>query len=107
MKKNFILGLFGLFLFIGLSSMITMDPPDNAVVCNSDCEILVEAGVFDSFGTCRNACSVCTNPPYSNGVVANCYCKAAEALFGEDEHWGFKNHGKCVNYIKSLGLFDD
>ena len=46
-----------LLFFVGLTSMVNMDPPYNATDCNSDCEFLVGIGLFDTQGECRSACN--------------------------------------------------
>lgn len=97
MKKNLILGLFSLFLFVGLTSMAMMDPPENTT-CSEQCAELVADGVFSSNGACMSACNTCLNPGKSVAKIAVCFCHQFED-FGILDEEGL-NFGQCVNILK-------
>lgn len=100
-KKVILTTAMSLLFFVGLTSMISMDPPYNATSCQADCDVLVEVGLFADQGSCRSACSTCTNPSSSVGSFAVCNCKLTDAIVGL-EAAGYNNMGDCVNTIKNL-----
>ena len=100
-KKVVLTSAMGLLFFVGLTSMISMDPPYNAANCTTDCSAFVEAGIFSSHGVCMSACNTCTNPSSSAATVGVCICTQLNDGPGF-ELFGFNNMGDCVTTLKAL-----
>lgn len=101
MKKFFLVAVMGALLFVGLTSMVSMDPPDNTT-CNEQCEFFVDIGLFSGQGACMAPCNVCLNP--SENITSNfavCICLQIKDIEGF-EAAGFKNMGDCVNTLKGI-----
>ena len=89
-----------MFLFVGLTSMISADPPNNTT-CNDQCALLVAEGIFSSQGVCLSACNTCLNPSSSAGSSAVCLCHQYDDIIGfENTPWN--NMGQCVNFWKDV-----
>lgn len=97
-KRLFLLSAAALF-FVGLSSMVMMDPPDNAQECKEICAELIADGIFSGQGACQSACNTCLNPSESDANSAVCICHQIRDIVGLEE-FGFKNFGECVKAFK-------
>ena len=95
MKKVILSSLIAMFLFVGLTSMISADPPYNASQCQTDCATWApEVYGFETQGECMSACNTCTNNSNSAGSSAVCTCNLIDAVVGLD-NLGL-NFGQCV-----------
>ena len=109
-----------MFLFIGLTSMMSSSPPQNAINCQTDCAAFVAIGIFGSQGACMSACNACLTPQGGayNGpgtAVGNiqvnhivCECKVlrdADPAFTGNPTWadlGISNMGQCIALLRDL-----
>ena len=96
MKKTILLAAMSMLFIVGLTSMVSMDPPPNSN-CNEFCDVF--GGFFDSHGDCISLCATCANPGQGGGVEAVCICNILDELFGL-ENIGIKNFGQCVKAVK-------
>ena len=103
MKKVILSSLMAMFMFVGLTSMMSADPSEsNQSQCQLDCANLTSPNsgiVFMTQGQCMSACQSCTNPSNSNGNFAVCQCNLLDALYGLESF--DVNFGQCVKIIKA------
>ena len=118
MKKVILSTFMAMFLFVGLTSMLSADPPSNAVNCQTDCSFLVNAGIFNSQGDCMSACNTCLSPSggtYSGPGTATgniqvnhivCECKILKnANVPGNPSWaelGISNMGDCIALLQQF-----
>ena len=100
MKKFILTAALSAMFFIGLTSMVSQDPPENTT-CQSQCEVLVDAGVFSGQGVCMSACNTCLNPSASDTSIAVCVCRQIGDIVGLESE-GFRNFGECVRFFKDF-----
>lgn len=101
MKKSILLATMSLLFFVGLTSMVSTNPPLNST-CKAQCEVFVAEGMFSSNGTCMGACNTCLSPSSNTTTWNLCMCKLMKNEPGGLESFGFSNLGQCVSFLKSL-----
>lgn len=93
MKKSILMFFMGALFFVGLTSMVEMEPPLNSEICDEVCEFWVGVGVSQTWGSCMAWCNTCANKSQNVKIdAAHCFCKdlkdqgilkAAGVSFGE------------------------